>query len=83
MSDDLQFRYAVRAALGMNDKCGLTGLEHDVAEVHRIALRLRAALQGLVSKQHGHSALCECPWCEARAALADAQFPRLWEHKNG
>ena len=32
-----------------------------------------AALDGLVSDQHGHLASCPCPWCAARAALAAAK----------
>jgi hypothetical protein len=34
---------------------------------------LLAALQGLVSDQHGHAIGCRCPWCFARAVIAKAE----------
>ena len=37
--------------------------------------RLLAALEGLVSDQHTHFTGCSCPWCRARAALAEARKP--------
>ncbi len=77
-SSDLAFRYAVRAALGMNDKCGLTGLEKDVFVVHALALRLRQALKMVMEHIEGPANALSLAETEARAALADAQFPRLW-----
>ncbi|HBR26848.1 MAG TPA: hypothetical protein DD732_07435 [Rhizobiales bacterium] len=62
----------------MNDKCGLTGLEKDVFEVHRLALRLREALKGVMENIEGPANALSLAEAEARAALADAQFPRLW-----
>ncbi len=89
-SSDLKFHYDVRRALGMNDKCGLTGLDANVAEVRRIALRLRAALVGINAtrgRPHpeeyvdgGESyAIAITAWEEGQRAIADAQFPRIWD----
>ena len=80
----LQFMYGVRDALGMNDKCGLSGLANDVAEVRRIALRLRSALQFILAfYEPGQRHLDTEAWkraeAQARAAVAEAQFPRLWD----
>jgi hypothetical protein len=47
----------------------------DTANAHLIAAApdLYEALDALVSPRHGHSNLCKCPWCNARAALAKAR----------
>ena len=86
----LKFYYDVRRALGMNDKCGLSGLADNVAEVRRIALRLRAALIA-VNETRGRPGpeeyvdggasytLAMEAWDESQRAIADAQFPRLWD----